>query len=381
MISQQHHTMLPSTSHDEAALQNFVMDYKRFLKSDVLPGRKPVYKARVEPGFRKKNGRSPENEREIWPLMQEEPYWQMWSALQVTAQEMEWDVVGERIERELPELIERAKAFGTSPTRKGSLKLDPALVPPRYAAAIDIHRMPGNYHIELAEEDVFAGVLYDAGLFVHFHGGYGPLNDETGRVTIHYLQTNHPEFKPRRILDLGAAIGNSTLPFVDAYPGAEVHAIDVAAPVLRYGHARAEALGKTVHFSQQNAEHTNFPDGHFDLIVSHIMLHETSSKALPVIFKECHRLLAPGGLMLHTEPPFFHKHNPDPFDRFTNDWNTYYLNEPFWGPLQKHDLPEIAVAAGFGRDKAFDTLTPSPSPVGFAHVGHRSQWYVCGAWR
>ena len=59
-----------------------------------------------------------------------------------------------------------------------------------------------------------------------------------------------------------------------SYPNAEVHAIDIGAPLLRYAHARAEALGKKVHFSQQNAEHTHFPDGSFDLIVSHIFPHE-----------------------------------------------------------------------------------------------------------
>ena len=64
-----------------------------------------------------------------------------------------------------------------------------------------------------------------------------------------------------------------------------VHAIDVAAPVLRYAFARAESLEKPIHFSQQNAESTNFSDGYFDLVVSHLMMHETSSKAIRNILK------------------------------------------------------------------------------------------------
>jgi hypothetical protein len=43
-----------------------------------------------------------------------------------------------------------------------------------------------------------------------------------------------------------------------------------------------------VHFSQQDATRTNFPDGHFDLICSSILFHETSGKALPAIVRECH---------------------------------------------------------------------------------------------
>ena len=56
---------------------------------------------------------------------------------------------------------------------------------------------------------------------------------------------------------------------------------DVAAPMLRYVHARAEALGKRVHFSQQYAEATDLPDGFFDLILSQIVIHEISRRALP----------------------------------------------------------------------------------------------------
>src|SRR3546814_10759893 len=72
----------------------------------------------------------------------------------------------------------------------------------------------------------------------------------------------------------------STLPYVDAYPEAEVHAIDLSAPSLRFAHARAESLGKAVHFRQANAEHAPYGDGSFDLVVSHILLHELSCGAL-----------------------------------------------------------------------------------------------------
>lgn len=66
---------------------------------------------------------------------------------------------------------------------------------------------------------------------------------------------------------------------------------------------RAAGLGVDVHFAQMNAEHTPFPNGHFDLVVSHILLHETSGRTLPSIFDECFRLLAPGGWMIHADVP------------------------------------------------------------------------------
>ena len=52
-----------------------------------------------------------------------------------------------------------------------------------------------------------------------------------------------------RILDLGCGVGHGTLPYADAFPEAELHAIDVAQPMLRYAFGRANAMGKSVHFA------------------------------------------------------------------------------------------------------------------------------------
>jgi ubiquinone/menaquinone biosynthesis C-methylase UbiE len=161
-------------------------------------------------------------------------------------------------------------------------------------------------------------------------------------------------FSPKRILDLGCTVGHATLPFKEMFPDAEVWGIDVAAPQVRYAHARAAALGLDVNFAQMNAEETNFPDGHFDLVVSHILLHETSGKAMPRIFKECARLLAPGGYMIHADLPPFDL--MDPFTQFILDNETWYNNEPFWGAMREMDQVKLAMDAGFPEDTIrFDT--------------------------
>src|SRR5690606_1141847 len=128
---------------------------------------------------------------------------------------------------------------------------------------------------------ITAGALYDRGVYIYASGQLGAENDDKGRSVIeHYLDVQHPDFAPEYILDMGCSVGHSTLPYVERYPGAEVHGIDVAAPMLRYAHARAASLGKSVHFSQRDAEQTGLPDQSFDLVVSHILLHETSTKAV-----------------------------------------------------------------------------------------------------
>ena len=216
-------------------------------------------------------------------------------------QEFTWDTVGESIERQLPSLIERARRIRERPSKFGTLRLDPDLAAPRYLNAVDIHAMPGGYHSEIVEDDVYAGALYDRGVYLFILGGLGANNEDYGDSLISFLAHNFADLRPRRILDIGCTVGASTLPFARRFPEADVHAIDVAAPPLRYGHARAELLGTAIHFSQQNAERTDFEDHSFDLIVSHGMAHETSNRALRNIFAECFRLLRPGGLMVHGE--------------------------------------------------------------------------------
>jgi SAM-dependent methyltransferase len=187
--------------------------------------------------------------------------------------------------------------------------------------------------------------------------GYaGPHNDDFGVSVCNYVKRNLPDLRPRRILDLGCTVGHSTLPYKTHFPDAEVWGIDVGAPLVRYAHARAAALGLEVNFAQMNAESTDFEAGSFDLIVSHILLHETSAKAMPKIMSECFRLLAPGGFMIHADLPPFDL--MDPFTQFILDNETWYNNEPFWGAVRDTDQIALAVRAGFPRNKVYFSTAP-----------------------
>ena len=148
---------------------------------------------------------------------------------------------------------------------------------------------------------------------------------------------------------MGCAVGNSAIPWARAYPDAMLHAIDVAAPCLRFAHARSEAMGETVHYSQQNAEMTDFEDESFDLVISHIMLHETSKPALKNIIAETYRLLRPGGLMLHLDVP----RGNNEFAKFMSQWETYNNNEVFSAYMTEVDLPSVAQSVGFDADTTF----------------------------
>lgn len=347
------HSMMPQASHDELARQIFATALRMHIEDEVMPGDALLYEKKVKPAMARARGAAEPNYKDIRRQMEREPYYQMWSSLVKTGKEMLWDSVGESVERQLPDLIARSRPKAPL----GSLTLDPAMPIPRYHAAVDIHWMPGAYHREITKDDVYAGALYDRGSYYVVAAIMGkagnnlPDKTHTARGAFHYLDQHHPNFRPKRILDIGCAIGSSTVPYADKFPEAEIHGIDVGAPLLRYGHARAEAMGKRIHFSQQNGERTNFPDGHFDLVVTHAVAHETSSKAIRNLLKETYRLLAPGGLSYHTERKFFQ--GLSDYEAYLNDWDTFYENEPFKGTLRESDPRDLLAEAGFDPKRIF----------------------------
>jgi len=350
------HSMVPQANHDEAAMQDFVKSLRAHLAAKVMPGAYAAYHARVEPAFQAKHGRAPQDQHEVRKVMEADPYYQFWSAMQRRSQEMMWDTVIDSTERQLPQLVDRARKLGRKP--KGTLRLNPKLPIPRYHTAADIHLQPGGYHGEYTDEDVAAGAVYDVGVHLYLNGALGPQNNAMGLLLTHYFRERFPDRAPATILDMGCAIGNSTLEWALAFPKARVHGIDVGAPVLRYAHARAEALRTAVHFSQQNAECTGFADGSFDLVVSHIVLHETSRSALANILRECRRILKRGGVMLHLEIP----RGNAPLEKFMYNWETYNNNETFAGFMTDLDLAAEARKAGFSEGKAsLETYAPPMS--------------------
>ena len=381
--AQAEHAALPPASHDEFARQEFVRSFKEHLVKHVHGGNRAVYESRVKPAFEKKHKRAPGTRFEVRDEMVNDPHYQMFSTLLRTSQEMMWSSCQKPVERDLEGLN---KAINKRRKKTlGSLRLDPALPVPKYHTAVDIHCQPGGYHTEFAPDDASAGMVYDRAVHVYAMGQMGPYNNDMGASIVLWLQRNHPDFKPKRILDLGCAVGHSTIPYAEAFPGAEVHAVDVAAPMLRYAHARAEDLGVAVHFSQQNAESLDFEDGSFDLIVSHILLHETSERAIHNIVRECHRLLRKGGMMVHAETPPYK--GMDPFDAFLLDWDTRNNNEPFWARSHEIDLKQLSKSGGFDPALEFEDLIPSAFQIAKATRSHKFQggdfgggglWFIYG---
>jgi SAM-dependent methyltransferase len=348
MVGVFQHAMMPIPSHDELARENFCRSLAVKLEAGLRPKLRAVYEREIRPELPTGDFRA------IAKAMRRVPANKFWYRLRTDNQDRMYRASGEMIERQIDALATKA---GSQSGKLGSLQLDPSFAMPTYLSDLDIHRKPGGYHAEFIANDVAAGAQYDRTIAVHNMGSQGPHNDDPGSSLAAWIKRRFPTLRPRRVLDLGCTIGNNTLPYALAFPEAEVHGIDCSAPCLRYAHARANALGIAAHFHQMNAEATAFPGGHFDLVVSRILLHETSRAALPKIFRECRRLLAPGGVMLHCDAPQFDE--MDAYQASLRDWDATCNNEPFMLTVYTLPLEEMYVAAGFDRAKAFRGYAPS----------------------
>jgi len=379
------HAVFPDSGLDDTARFDFLANLNGYLATQVSPKVKTAYQQRVKPAFEKQQGRAPHTRHEIRKAMAGDPLYQTWSALRRGSMEMRQQAGRGLVLKQIDQLIEKTRALNA---HDDGLQLDQNVEIPRYISAVDIHCMPGGYHTELVPDDVSAAANYDCGIFATTGGMLGRYNDGGGQALAQWLQEDYPEFKPKRILDIGCTIGHNIVPVAQAFPEAEVIAIDVAAPMLRYGHARARALGVTnIVFRQANAEALDWPDGHFDLITTAMFWHESSAKAMPRKLREIHRLLAPGGLTVHLEQPQYH--GMDPYEQFIRDWDAYHNNEPFWSVMHDYDLRQMMAAAGFDPSRYFEakvrgvvdqTIFPVAKAQGEDH-GRAALWTLFGAWK
>jgi ubiquinone/menaquinone biosynthesis C-methylase UbiE len=391
------HELSIPCGRDESARQDFVSSMRAYVLSDTAGFMRTVYEKKARPSFASEQGRDPRDGPEIHRLMKRESMFKFYSRLRADTQGMVWRSVLPGISAHSRELAARSAELGARHDVGGTLALDPDLAVPDNVTALDVHFMPGCYHSEYFAGDVTAGALYDQGLSVFFMGFLGDDHDDVGRSVAEFLKRRYPDFAPRKMLDVGCTVGGDTLPWGESYPELEIHAIDPCAPLLRYAHGRAQSLGQPVHFHQMNGTSLSFPDDSFDLVWSAQVLHELPPKMLRRCLKECHRVLKPGGLMIHMElPP---NHQVPPYEQFYIDWDAYYNNEPWYKAFRDMDPVRVVTDAGFAADSYVQFAIPSlltngqdaleaaaaaqseqlEGNVGKLEAG--VQWFTFGAWK
>lgn len=380
------HAVFPETSHDEIERINFLAQMNRHLAARVVPGVKAAYDNRVVPAFEAQHGRPMASRHEARKAMLEDDAFQTWSALRRMTMEQRQQA-GRWTALRQSERLARIAADLTDGDER--LSLDPSLAIPRYVSAVDHHCMPGSYHTEYFPGDITNGANYDHAGFVTTSGLLGKYSNGGGLAVANWVQRNLPDFKPKKILEIGGTVGHSSLPLAQAFPDAELTIVDLGAPVLRYGLARAKSLGvDNVRFVQASGEDlSGFADESFDWIQTTMFLHELSTKAMRNIFAETRRLLKPGGIVLHVEQPQYTPEMPL-FEQAMRDWDAFYNNEPFWSRMHEMDLDAEMEAAGFARDSLIHggvfgvvdrELFPDAAEDETEDFGRKAAWHVIGA--
>jgi ubiquinone/menaquinone biosynthesis C-methylase UbiE len=396
MLKDLSHDLALSPTRDERTRQEFVASLRHYVLDDMAATMRRRYDDRVAPGFARTHGQAPGSGEQVHAAMRPDPYFQFYSALRYNAQEMVFRSVIPMVDRNIEKLNGRVQEHLARPGNGGTVTVDPDFTVPRSVSEIDVHLAPGSYHTEYAPDDATGGAIYDHAINVFAFNQMGRDMDDIGHSFANYLRLRYPDLRLERMLDAGCTVGHNTLPWKQVYPEAEIHAIDVSAPCLRYAGARARAKGLDVHFHQMSATDLEFADGSFDLVFSSMFLHELPLKDIRAYLREAWRVLRPGGLMLNMElPP---NGRLDPYDRFYLDWDCYYNKEPYYKPFRDQDFLKLCTDAGFTADRFIETVIPRftyNSPATFAaevaagptfddRTGRLSQeirWYGFGAFK
>jgi SAM-dependent methyltransferase len=389
------HALKVPLTRDEKARVAFVSGLRRYVLNDMADALRRSYQQSAEPAFRARHGRKPTSGQDVHYALRSSQYFKFYSALRVSSQDQLYQSVRAAIERAADDLLAIAKALAK--TQLGSLHLQAQFAVPHSVSAVDIHLMPGSYSYEYARDDLTMGAVYENRLAISTFGVFGANLDDIGQSIARFVRARFPAFSPLRILDLGCTVGHNTGSWKDSYPGAEVHGIDVAAPCLRYGSARAQAQQREIHFHQMNAAALEFPDASFDVVFSSMFLHELPRKVIPKVFREAHRVLKPGGLMLHMELPPASQLSA--YESFYLDWDGHYNNEPFYRDFRAQDPRWLVSNAGFDADDYVQFVVPSLNalgetqwqaalgsalPVDAAETGRLAtgvRWFCFGAWK
>lgn len=360
------HPMLPALTAEDISRQRAVVTLRRILSSKVRSQNHRHFNQTGAVEFERQHGRRPESLADIEQSLFNVPTYRMWSAANRAVQEMLWVSVGEPIFRDQQRINAEAARLCEAADKRGSLSINRAYDPSPEVADIDIHLQPGGYALELTHDDVTAGALYETGGNVFSFSVGGRRDDSKAAAINRLLSEIAPDFQPGRILDIGCSAGAASAAYAWRYPEADVHAIDIGAGMLRYAHARAEALGVAVHFHQMDASRLEFPDNHFDLIVSHNVLHEMGDETRKRMIVESLRVLRPGGFLVYQDVNV--RSITDPIIKADIVWEKHFNGERFWLTYSEAELTSEMLAAGF----PFTHVSEHEIPA----VAGALRWYV-----
>ncbi|HEV2391617.1 MAG TPA: class I SAM-dependent methyltransferase [Verrucomicrobiae bacterium] len=160
-----------------------------------------------------------------------------------------------------------------------------------------LQKVHGFWNTEACDTQVVKGASGDADFYAKFR-------EQRYRTQWHIpLLVPFAQAKGKKVLEIG--IGNGADGVMFALNGGIYTGVDLTEAALEATRKHFEVLGLDGTFQKENAEQLSFPDGTYDIVYSHGVLHHTPNTQAAI--NQVYRVLKPGGraiIMLYHKGSF-----------------------------------------------------------------------------
>ena len=146
--------------------------------------------------------------------------------------------------------------------------------------------------------------------------------------------------KPKCVLDLGCGTGRGSHALLARYPKTQLVSQDIAFGMLSHTRKRGRWLRRP-NCVCADAERLPFPENHFDLVFSNLMLQWCTD--IDAVFSEVQRVLRPGGLLIFTT------FGPDTLQELRKSWATVDDYTHVNAFMDMHDMGDALMRCGFAE--------------------------------
>jgi SAM-dependent methyltransferase len=251
----------------------------------------------------------------------------------------------------IPAVEERRAAFeanGKATIDESAIDYRPDLAMPDYFDA-DWHLRPGGwdgYDLYWAHGIHVIAPVFKLGGFAAVPVG--------GNIARHRLDVVDclPQASYKRIYEPGCGNGATLVAIHARHPEAALVASDLSPEQLRAAAGQLQRSGIAATLLQRDAATaTGEADASVDAVVCFALQHELPVAANVALLAEMHRILAPGGDIVLSDPPPFSA--IDPFHAVLLDWDTEHRGEPYFSDALATDWKRALADAGFVEARDF----------------------------
>ena len=155
----------------------------------------------------------------------------------------------------------------------------------------------------------------------------------------------HPTGRGLRFLEVACGRGTFTKYLAQAFPEAEIVAMDLSHPYLQVAKDHLRSFPR-VSIQQGKAEDLPFKDATFDAVVSVFLFHELPLEVRKQVLAESHRVLKETGLAAMVDS--IQMHDDSNFEWALQEFPKSF-HEPFYKNYVNHPMEELFSTSGFSQ--------------------------------